>query len=125
MRMHEKVTATLIAAVIGGNAFAGYTISQGSSAPTYTDRSLNFDEPGGPTGMVSPNAWALSHGITSLQAGDGVPVGGVHEQVKPSQPLDGQDPPCGDLTGGPLEGRRARRQRLSRLVPGPTQVTAG
>jgi hypothetical protein len=42
---------------------------QGSSAPTYSV-TLNFDEPGGPTGAVSPAAWSASHGVTELQAGD-------------------------------------------------------
>ena len=59
------------AAVISmaGTAFGGYTITQGSSAPTYTT-TLNFDEPGGPTGSVAPNAFA-SYGLADLQAGDG------------------------------------------------------
>lgn len=61
------------AALFGGSAFAGYTITQGASAPTYTDHVLNFDEPGGPSGVVSPDAWATSHGISEMQAGDLVP----------------------------------------------------
>jgi hypothetical protein len=51
---------------------ADVMVTQGASAPTY-GVTLNFDEPGGPTGVVAPNAWSASHGISELQAGDGVP----------------------------------------------------
>jgi MYXO-CTERM domain-containing protein len=69
-----KTLATIAAAaalMTVGHASAGYTITQGASAPTY-GTTLNFDEPGGPTGAVSTDAW-LSLGITELQAGDGAP----------------------------------------------------
>lgn len=65
--------AALAATVIGAPALADYTITQGTSAPQYTDHTLTFDEPGTPTGVVSPDAFA-AYGITELQAGDGVPV---------------------------------------------------
>jgi hypothetical protein len=60
--------------VLAAQAPASITITQGASAPTYSGHHLNFDEPGTPTGVVSPDTWAVSHGITELQAGDGVPV---------------------------------------------------
>jgi hypothetical protein len=69
-----KTLATIAAAaalMTAGTTSAGYTIAQGDSAPTY-GTTLNFDEPGGPTGVVSTDAW-LSLGIASLQAGDLVP----------------------------------------------------
>ena len=53
-------------------AMASITITQsGVAAPTYTT-TLNFDEPGGPTGNDVPaNAWAASHNITSVVSGAG------------------------------------------------------
>ena len=71
-RQTTTVAAIGIAAIVGSPALGGYTITQGSSAPTYTGFSLNFDEPGGPTGLVSATAWQASHGIT-IDAGDGAP----------------------------------------------------
>jgi MYXO-CTERM domain-containing protein len=68
----SRTVAAAIAAAITVPAFADYTITQGTTAPTY-GTTLNFDEPGGPTGFVSTDAWLVSHGITELQAGDGVP----------------------------------------------------
>lgn len=69
-------TAMGLAGAIGASfvatTTADYNITQGSSAPTYST-TLNFDEPGGPTGPVAQNAWSASHGITELQAGDGFP----------------------------------------------------
>ncbi len=50
---------------------ADITITQGTTAGSYAT-TLNFDEIGGPTGVVSTDAWA-SLGISELQAGDGVP----------------------------------------------------
>lgn len=62
------------AAVISmaGTAFGGYTFTQSAApAPTYAS-TLNFDEPGAPTGAVANNAFA-AWGIPDLQAGDGAP----------------------------------------------------
>ena len=62
------------AAVISmaGTAFGGYTFTQSAApAPTYAT-TLNFDEPGTPTGTVATNAFA-SYGISYLDAGDGNP----------------------------------------------------
>lgn len=73
----EKQTTTLaamcIAAIIGSPALGGYTITQGTSANTYTGFSLNFDEPGQPTGVVAANYWQPGYGLT-IEAGDGIPV---------------------------------------------------
>ncbi len=71
-RQTTKLAAMSIAAIVGGPALGGYVITQGVTAPTYTGFTLNFDEPGGPTGLVSTTAWLGSHGIT-IDAGDGAP----------------------------------------------------
>ena len=73
--MKRKATAMAaagFAAVVAAPALGGYTITQGSTDPAYTGMTLNFDEPGGPVGIVTPDAWLISHGLT-IQAGDGVP----------------------------------------------------
>ena len=62
----------LVAIAFCSPALADYSIVAGTTAPTYTDFSLNFDEPGGPTGVVPTDAWLVSHGITEFMAGDGV-----------------------------------------------------
>ena len=69
----QFAAAAMFVAAAGVPAMAAYTITQGASAPTYTDHFLTFDEPGGPTAVVSPDAWATSHNIAELQAGDSVP----------------------------------------------------
>ena len=71
-RQTTTAAAMSIAAIVGSPALGGYTITQGATAPTYTGFSLNFDEPGGPTGPVATTAWHASHGIT-IDAGDGAP----------------------------------------------------
>lgn len=54
-----------------GHAAATITITQGASGATY-GTTLNFDEVGGPTGVVATDAWA-GLGLAEMQAGDGVP----------------------------------------------------
>lgn len=72
-KSHSRLAIAVAAAgMFASYAFAGYTIAQGTSAPTY-GTTLNFDEPGGPTGVVDPASWT-SIGVTELQAGDGQPV---------------------------------------------------
>ncbi|MHC5007237.1 MAG: hypothetical protein ACYTGF_07770 [Planctomycetota bacterium] len=71
MKMQTTIAAMTIVAA-SGPAWAGYAITQGPTAPTYTGKTLNFDEPGGPTGFVTTDAWLASHGLT-IDAGDGVP----------------------------------------------------
>jgi hypothetical protein len=71
-RQTTTLAAMGIAAIVGSPALGGYTITQGSSANIYTGFSLNFDEPGGPTGPVATTAWLGSHGLT-IDAGDGAP----------------------------------------------------
>lgn len=66
------MAAAILTAAVGAPALGGYTTTQGPTAPTYTDWTLNFDEPGGPTGVVSTTAWLASHGLT-IDAGDLVP----------------------------------------------------
>ena len=70
--MTRKFNFLLVLFIVGALAIqaqAVVTISQGQTAPTYSN-TLNFDEPGGPTGSLPADAF-LSYGITSLQAGDG------------------------------------------------------
>lgn len=81
MNIHTTVLATAAAAFVSTTVLGGYMINQGSSAPTYTDRLLNFDEPGGPTGVVSTDSWLASHGIREMQAGDGVPQVGDFDPI--------------------------------------------
>lgn len=72
--MHSIRFGSMVAAAAGllsGSAWAGVIITQGSSAPTY-GTTLNFDEPGTPTGVVPTTQWLGSHGVT-IDAGDGVP----------------------------------------------------
>lgn len=68
------IGALATAATVASTALADVTVTQGSSAGSYST-TLNFDEVGGPTGVVATNSWA-SIGITELQAGDGVPFVG-------------------------------------------------
>lgn len=64
-----------LAAAIASGAQADWTITQSfDPAPTY-DTTLNFDEPGGPTGVVPTDSWA-SLGLAEMQAGDGTPIVG-------------------------------------------------
>jgi hypothetical protein len=64
--------AMSVMAAIAASASADITIAHGNSAGSYAT-TLNFDEVGGPTGIVDPASWA-GIGITSLQAGDGQPI---------------------------------------------------
>ena len=66
------LAAVGLAAMAAAPALGGYTVTQGATGPTYPGQQLNFDEPGGPTGVVSPDAWLATHGII-IEAGDGVP----------------------------------------------------
>lgn len=70
MKTITTMSCGLLAA-LAGQASADLTITLGPSAPTYAT-TLNFDEPGGPTGPVNQTDWLVSHGLT-LEAGDGLP----------------------------------------------------
>jgi hypothetical protein len=70
MRRHTLSALAILA--LAGPALADYSITQGSDAPTYTSKVLNFDEAGGPEGVVPATAWLETHGL-SIDAGDGVP----------------------------------------------------
>ncbi|MCA9283998.1 MAG: hypothetical protein KDA22_02195 [Phycisphaerales bacterium] len=70
MSRHHLVWVT-VGAVLGGSttAFGAFIIQQQSNAaPTYSGASLNFDEPGGPTGEVPSDYWQPTLGITLLAA---------------------------------------------------------
>ncbi|MCC6426880.1 MAG: hypothetical protein IT435_08660 [Phycisphaerales bacterium] len=56
-------------AIASGIAQASVTVSQGTSAPTYST-TLNFDEVGGPTGSVPSGSWS-SIGVSSFIGGAG------------------------------------------------------
>ena len=62
--------------MVGVQAFGPYEITQGGDAPTYGDRALNFDEDGGPTGIVDatdPPTARITHQVNLTQLG-GSPV---------------------------------------------------
>lgn len=63
--------AAAAAATLSVPALADYTITQGTSAPTY-DTLLTFDEAGGPVGAIGADAFQADFGIV-IDAGDGVP----------------------------------------------------
>lgn len=73
--------AAVAPVVIGSTALAGFTVTQGDSAPTY-DVTLNFDEPGGPTGLVAQDAWLDSHGVL-INSGAGDPAVGDNSGFYP------------------------------------------
>lgn len=62
----------ITAATVSTSASADITSTLGPSAPTYST-TLNFDEPGTPTGAVADTTWLASHGVT-IAAGDSQPV---------------------------------------------------
>lgn len=63
------VAALAVATVSAAPAWATVTITQGTSAPTYSNL-LTFDEVGGPTGNAANNAFA-GIGIPNFQSGEG------------------------------------------------------
>jgi len=70
MRTNTLLMAMAGGAIVCAPALGAYTITQGTSAPTYSN-TLNFDEVGGPVGGgLSSDSWT-SYGITDLTAGDG------------------------------------------------------
>jgi len=68
--MRGIAIGTALGAILGmaGTVVGDYSITQGSSAPTYSS-TLTFDEPGAPTGAVATNAFA-AWGVPYLEAGD-------------------------------------------------------
>lgn len=63
-------TAISTIALAAGTSMATITISQAASGTTY-GTTLNFDEPGGPTGPgIAQDAWA-GIGLANMAAGDG------------------------------------------------------
>ncbi|MFG0306773.1 MAG: hypothetical protein ACF8Q5_11230 [Phycisphaerales bacterium JB040] len=70
MNTHVPAIACLAVASVAGSALAQVTVTRtGAPAPTYST-TLNFDEPSGPTGGVSADAWS-SLGISSIVSGTG------------------------------------------------------
>lgn len=68
-RKSQLMGVALAALASAATAQAAVTITQGASAPTYST-TLNFDEPGGPTGSVPATAWT-AYGISRLESGTG------------------------------------------------------
>ncbi len=62
------------AALVAAPALGGYNLTLSDTATTYSGYTLNFDEVGGPTGPVAPDAWLASHG---LMMDSGVGGGGI------------------------------------------------
>lgn len=57
------------AAIVASGAMASYTTTLGTSAPTYST-TLNFDEPGGPTGTgLAVDAFQADYGVI-IESGD-------------------------------------------------------
>ncbi len=72
MILKTTFCACILALLFAGTTVADVTVEFSDiAAPTYSN-TLNFDEQGGPTGIVDPGSWS-SLGITEFQAGDGVP----------------------------------------------------
>jgi hypothetical protein len=72
-----------LVATMAGAASASISITQGSTGNTY-GTTLNFDEPGTPTGIVPIDTWA-GIGLERMEAGDGQ-----------SQVFDASEPWIGD-----------------------------
>lgn len=81
------LVAALAVALISAPAWASYTITQqGAAAPTYST-TLNFDEVGGPTGVVATNVFA-GIGLDVFQSGTGDQSIGDNSVFEPSLPSD-------------------------------------
>jgi hypothetical protein len=65
-------SAAIVIAMAASFASADITISQSADPASTYATTLNFDEPGGPTGVVAPDSWA-GIGLVDMQAGDGTP----------------------------------------------------
>lgn len=78
-----KIEAAIAIALLGAGSVANadVTVAQGASGTTY-GTTLNFDEIGGPTGVVATDAWA-GIGVAELQAGDSVPFVGDASGIHP------------------------------------------
>lgn len=76
MNTNRKIEAAIAIALLGASAAANadITIIQSASGTSY-GTTLVFDEIGGPTGVVAPDAWA-GIGVAEMQAGDSVPFVG-------------------------------------------------
>lgn len=69
-----KVESAAFAFALTASLAAGdITITQSGAAGATYATTLNFDESGGPTGVVAPDSWA-GIGLADMQAGDGTPI---------------------------------------------------
>ena len=79
--------AAIAVALISTPAFASYTLTQQNGvAPTYAT-TLNFDEVGGPTGVVPTNAFA-GIGLSVFESGTGDQAIGDNSTFEPWLPSD-------------------------------------
>jgi hypothetical protein len=69
MNAQTLIAGAAVLAAAAGHAAATITITQGASGATY-GTTLNFDEPGTPTGIVPIDTWA-GIGLERMEAGDG------------------------------------------------------
>lgn len=83
MKTSTTLSAAALAAIAAGTASAAITVTQSDSGTTY-GTTLNFDEPGTPTGIVPNDTWA-GMGLAIMDAGDGQ-----------SQVFDASEPWIGD-----------------------------
>ncbi len=70
MTSQTHLMAATLAVSFAATAIADYTITISDVATSYSDFSLNFDEPGGPVGPVPADFWLDSLGLT-LDSGVG------------------------------------------------------
>lgn len=85
MARQTLAVAAVAIAMISAPALASYTITQQfDPAPTYST-TLNFDEPGGPTGLVPQNQFA-GIGISNFQSGTSDQSIGDNTALDPALP---------------------------------------
>lgn len=90
--------AVTAAVVLTAGAHAAITITQGSSAPTYTDHDVNFDEAGAPTGAVG-DPFTYYQGSDGISFGSGNGFLGV-EDWDTLEGIDGGEGDGNQLAGG-------------------------
>lgn len=67
--MNRLMLASVLAVAAAGSAQAAVTVTYSTTPTTYAT-TLNFDEVGGPTGSLAPNAFA-SQGVSNMTDGGG------------------------------------------------------
>lgn len=75
---NRLVIAAGLGLAAAASASASYSLTQNNTPTIYGGYSLNFDEPGTPTGIVPDTTWQMSHGVI-VAAGDGQSVVGDND----------------------------------------------